>query len=101
MYIVQTQGREVKLMFKVVTWLYLMVRYRDVSRMRLFVSGLFVPNMQNARHLMFRPIICVCASFALGVDDVMLISIVIIPDHCLSVSFGNDFVRLELFWVDE
>ena len=25
--------------------------------MRLFVPGLFVPSMQNARHLMFRPII--------------------------------------------
>ena len=44
---------------------------------------------------------CVCASFALGVDDGMLILTGIIPDHCLSVSFGNDFVRLELFWVDE
>ena len=49
--------KEGKLMFKVVTWLYLMAQYRDVSRQRLFVPGLFVPNMQNARHLMFRPII--------------------------------------------
>ena len=29
----------------------------SVLRQRLFVPGLFVPNMLNARHLMFYPII--------------------------------------------
>ena len=41
----------------VLTWLYLLAWYRDVSRQRLFLPGLFVPNMQNDRHLMFHPMI--------------------------------------------
>ena len=48
----QTQVRKVIYMFIVLTWLYLLARHRDLSHQRLFV-----PNIQNACHLIFPPII--------------------------------------------